>query len=52
MLFTAALKAAKLILPKKIHKRIRPISMEELKDLIPVGNLHPKYGGTLQLERC
>jgi len=49
ILFTAALKAAKLILPKKIHKRIRPISMEDLRELIPEQNLHPKYGGKLQL---
>jgi len=47
ILFMAALKAAKLILPKKIHKRIRPITLNELRDLIPEENLHPKYGGKL-----
>jgi len=49
LLFLAALKAAKLILPKKIHKRIHPMSLQELRELIPEQNLHPKYGGKLQL---
>jgi len=49
VLFMAALKAAKLILPKKIHKRIHPLTLQELRDLIPEQNLHPKYGGKLQL---
>jgi hypothetical protein len=49
VLFMAALKAAKLILPKKIHKRIHALSLDELRELIPEQNLHPKYGGKLEL---
>jgi len=49
-IFQAVLKASKLILPKKIHKRVKAIPMDELKDLIVESYLHSKYGGKLKLE--
>jgi hypothetical protein len=48
-LFRAAMKFANLVLPKKLIKRIKVVTVEELKEFIPLNSLHPKFGGTLQV---
>jgi len=37
--------AAKLVLPRKMMKRVKHLSVEELKDIIPPHYLLPQYGG-------
>jgi len=49
-LFKAAMKFANLVLPKKLIKRIKVVTAEELSQIIPNQTLHPKYGGSLKVE--
>jgi len=44
-LVSALSTAAKLVLPGKMMKRVKHISVEDLKDLIPPQYLLPQYGG-------
>jgi len=43
---SALLTAARIALPKKLYERIKLMDESALKDLIPLDQLAPKYGGT------
>jgi len=40
----------KVLLSKKMKKRVKLISSEELRTLVPVEVLHPKWGGTMDID--
>ena len=46
----AALKLAKLILPRKMADRMVISSIEEIRELVPKDNLPIRYGGNLEMD--